>query len=207
MSEELDLPMMTDENTSTFGTAFTVSIEAKKGVTTGISAADRAKTILTAIDAETQSRTTFQGPAMSSLSGQDRAVCCRGPGRQRDLLIWQDSRDLNPAGVICEIMSDDGTMARVPELMEFAKKHNLKIVTVKDIIKYRMRTELFVKRLATVKLPTTYGGDFNAIAYASDIDNIVHIALGERSNKAGGRGPCKGPFPVSDRRCLCFGKM
>jgi len=84
---------------------------------------------------------------------------------------------LYPAGVICEIMSDDGTMARVPELMEFAKKHNLKIVTIKDLIKYRMRTELFVKRLAAVKMPTAYGGEFTAIAYGNIVDDNVHIAL------------------------------
>jgi 3,4-dihydroxy 2-butanone 4-phosphate synthase/GTP cyclohydrolase II len=84
---------------------------------------------------------------------------------------------LYPAGVICEIMNDDGTMARTPELMEVAKKHNLKIVTIKDLIKYRMRTELFVKRIATVKLPTKYGSEFTAVAYGNDIDNSVHLAL------------------------------
>jgi 3,4-dihydroxy 2-butanone 4-phosphate synthase/GTP cyclohydrolase II len=173
---ELDLPMMTDENTSTFGTAFTVSIEAKKGVTTGISAADRARTILTAIDAGTKPDDLSRPGHVFPLRAMPGGVLQRA-GQTEGSVDLARLAGLNPAGVICEIMSDDGTMARVPDLMEFAKKHNLRIVTVKDIIKYRMRTELFVKRLANVKLPTTYGGDFNAIAYANDIDNVVHIAL------------------------------
>ena len=174
--EELKLPMMTDYNTSTFGTAFTVSIEAKRGVTTGISAADRAKTILTAIDPKTRPEDLSRPGHVFPLRARPGGVLQRAGQTEGSVDLARLAR-LYPAGVICEIMSDDGTMARVPELMEFAKKHNLKIVTVKDIIKYRMRTELFVKRLATVKLPTTYGGDFAAIAYASDIDNVVHIAL------------------------------
>ena len=174
--EELKLPMMTDDNTSAFGTAFTVSIEAKKGVTTGISAADRAKTILTAIDPKTRPEDLSRPGHVFPLRARPGGVLQRAGQTEGSVDLARLAR-LYPAGVICEIMSDDGTMSRVPELMEFAKKHNLKIVMIKDIIKYRMRTELFVKRLATVKLPTTYGGDFAAIAYASDIDNVVHIAL------------------------------
>src|SRR4030042_1679696 len=94
------------------------------------------------------------------------------PSRQK-----KGAQQAYPPPVICEIRSEDGTMARVPELIEFAKKHALKIVTIKDLIKYRMRTELFVKRLASVKMPTVYGGEFTAIAYANDIDNNVHLAL------------------------------
>jgi 3,4-dihydroxy 2-butanone 4-phosphate synthase/GTP cyclohydrolase II len=174
--EELKLPMMTDDNTSAFGTAFTVSIEAKRGVTTGISAADRAKTILTAIDPKTGPEDLSRPGHVFPLRARPGGVLQRAGQTEGSVDLARLAR-LYPAGVICEIMSEDGTMARVPELMEFAKKHNLKIVTIKDIIRYRMRTELFVKRLATVKLPTTYGGDFAAIAYASDIDDAVHIAL------------------------------
>jgi 3,4-dihydroxy 2-butanone 4-phosphate synthase/GTP cyclohydrolase II len=174
--EELKLPMMTDDNTSAFGTAFTVSIEAKRGVTTGISAADRAKTILTAIDPKTGPEDLSRPGHVFPLRARPGGVLQRAGQTEGSVDLARLAR-LYPAGVICEIMSEDGTMARVPELMEFSKKHNLKIVTIKDIIKYRMRTELFVKRLATVKLPTTYGGDFAAIAYASDIDDAVHIAL------------------------------
>jgi 3,4-dihydroxy 2-butanone 4-phosphate synthase / GTP cyclohydrolase II len=174
--EELKLPMMTDDNTSPFGTAFTVSIEAKRGVTTGISAADRARTILTAIDPGTKPEDLSRPGHIFPLKAKAGGVLQRAGQTEGSVDLTRLAR-LTHAGVICEIMSDDGTMARVPELIEFSKKHNLKIVTIKDIIKYRMRTELFVKRLATVKLPTKYGGDFTAIAYTNAIDNNVHIAL------------------------------
>ncbi len=174
--EELKLPMMTDENTSPFGTAFTVSIEAKKGVTTGISASDRARTILTAIDPKTRPEDLSRPGHIFPLKARPGGVLQRAGQTEGSVDLARLAR-LYPAGVICEIMNDDGTMARVPELMEFAKKHNLKIVTIKDLIKYRMRTESFVKRLATVKLPTKYGSEFTAIAYTNDIDNNVHIAL------------------------------
>jgi 3,4-dihydroxy 2-butanone 4-phosphate synthase/GTP cyclohydrolase II len=173
--EELKLHMMTDDNTSAFGTAFTVSIEAKRGVTTGISAADRAKTIQTAIDPETKPEDLSKPGHVFPLRARPGGVLQRAGQTEGSVDLSKLAR-LYPAGVICEIMSDDGTMARVPELMEFSKRHGLKIVTVKDIIKYRMRIESFVKRLATVKLPTSYG-NFKAIAYANDIDSSVHIAL------------------------------
>lgn len=174
--DNLKLPMMTDDNTSPFGTAFTVSIEAKKGVTTGISAADRARTILTAIDPATKPEDLARPGHIFPLKAKAGGVLQRAGQTEGSVDMSRLAR-LTPAGVICEIMSDDGTMARVPELMEFSKKHQLRIVTIQDIIKYRMRTELFVKRLATVKLPTAYGGDFTAIAYANDIDSNVHVAL------------------------------
>jgi 3,4-dihydroxy 2-butanone 4-phosphate synthase/GTP cyclohydrolase II len=174
--EELKLPMMTDDNTSPYGTAFTVSIEAKKGVTTGISVADRARTILTAIDPKTKPEDLARPGHVFPLKARPGGVLRRA-GQTEGSVDLARLAKLYSAGVICEIMNDDGTMARVPELMEFAKKHNLKIVTIKDLIKYRMRTESFVKRLATVKLPTKYGNVFTAIAYTSDIDNNIHIAL------------------------------
>ena len=174
--EELKLPMMTDENTSPFGTAFTVSIEAKKGVTTGISAADRAKTIHTAIDQKTRPEDLARPGHVFPLKARPGGVLQRAGQTEGSVDLARLAR-LYPAGVICEIMNDDGTMARVSELMEFAKKHNLKMITIKDLIKYRMRTELFVKRLATVKMPTKYGDEFTVIAYTNDIDNNIHIAL------------------------------
>ncbi|MDQ7787698.1 MAG: bifunctional 3,4-dihydroxy-2-butanone-4-phosphate synthase/GTP cyclohydrolase II [Thermodesulfovibrionales bacterium] len=173
---ELKLPMMTDENTSSFGTAFTVSIEAKKGVTTGISAADRARTILTAIDPKTQREDIARPGHVFPLRARPGGVLQRAGQTEGSVDLTKLAR-LYPAGVICEIMNEDGTMARVPELMEFAKKHLLKVVTIKDLIKYRMRTELFVRRLVAVKIPTKFGGDFNVIAYANDIDEIIHLAL------------------------------
>ncbi len=174
--EELKLSMMTDDNTSSFGTAFTVSIEAKKGVTTGISAADRAKTIQTAIDPKTRPEDLARPGHVFPLKARPGGVLQRA-GQTEGSVDLTRLAGLYPAGVICEIMNEDGTMARVPELMEFAKKHNLKLVTIKDLIKYRMRTESFVKRLATVKLPTKYGKEFTAIAYTNDIDKNVHVAL------------------------------
>ena len=182
--EELKLPMMTDDNTSSFGTAFTVSIEAKKGVTTGISAADRARTILTAIDPKTTHEDLARPGHIFPLRARRGGVLQRA-GQTEGSVDLAKMAHLYPAGVICEIMSDDGTMARVPELMEFAKKHNLKIVTIKDLIKYRMRTELFVKRLASVKMPTVYGGEFTAIAYGNIVDDNVHIALVKGDIKPG----------------------
>ncbi|MBI4685765.1 MAG: bifunctional 3,4-dihydroxy-2-butanone-4-phosphate synthase/GTP cyclohydrolase II [Nitrospirae bacterium] len=174
--EELKLPMMTDENTSPFGTAFTVSIEAKKGVTTGISAADRAKTVLTAINSDTKPEDIVRPGHIFPLRAKPGGVLQRA-GQTEGSVDLARLSGLYPAGVICEIMNDDGTMARVPQLTEFAKRHNMKIVTVKDLIRYRMRAELFVKRVAVTKLPTEYGEDFTAVAYANEVDSNIHIAL------------------------------
>jgi 3,4-dihydroxy 2-butanone 4-phosphate synthase/GTP cyclohydrolase II len=174
--EELKLPMMTDDNTSSFGTAFTVSIEAKKGVTTGISAADRATTILTAISPETRPEDLAKPGHVFPLRARPGGVLQRA-GQTEGSVDLARLAGAYPAGVICEIMSDDGTMARMPELLEFAKRHNLKIVTIKDLIGFRMRTERFVRRVSTTKLPTEYGGEFTVIAYANDVDSNVHLAL------------------------------
>lgn len=174
--EELKLPMMTDDNTSSFGTAFTVSIEAKRGVTTGISAHDRAVTILTAINSQTKAEDIARPGHVFPLRAKPGGVLQRA-GQTEGSVDLARLAGLYPAGVICEIMNDDGTMARVPDLMEFAKKHNMKIITVKDLIQYRMRTERFIKRVATVQMPTDFGGDFTAIAYTNDVDRNINIAL------------------------------
>ncbi len=173
--KELQLPMMTDVNTSSFGTAFTVSIEAKKGVTTGISAYDRAVTIKTAIDPKMKAEDLARPGHVFPLRAKPGGVLQRA-GQTEGSVDLARLAGLNPSGVICEIMSEDGTMARVPELMEFSKTHNIKIVTVKDLINYRMRTERLIKRVADVKLPTEYG-DFRAIAYNNFVDDAIHLAL------------------------------
>ena len=174
--EYLELQMMAENNTSRFGTAFTVSIEARKGVTTGISAADRAKTILTAINPKTKPEDIVKPGHVFPLRAQPGGVLKRA-GQTEGSVDLARLAGFYPAGVICEIMNEDGTMARVPQLTEFAHKHGLKIVTIKDLIKYRMRNESLVQRLATTKLPTAYGGEFTAIAFQNIVDNSVHIAL------------------------------
>jgi 3,4-dihydroxy 2-butanone 4-phosphate synthase / GTP cyclohydrolase II len=173
---ELKLPMMTDENTSSFGTAFTVSIEAKKGVTTGISAADRATTILTAINADTVPEDLAKPGHVFPLRARRGGVLQRA-GQTEGSVDLARLAGLYPAGVICEVMSDDGTMARLPELLEFSRRHGLRVVTIKDLIGYRMRAERFVHRVSTTKLPTDFGGEFTVIAYGNDMDSNVHIAL------------------------------
>ncbi len=173
--DQLKLPMMTDDNTSSFGTAFTVSIEAKKGVTTGISAADRATTILTAINPASKPEDLARPGHVFPLRARPGGVLQRA-GQTEGSVDLARLAGLYPAGVICEIMSDDGTMARMPELLEFAKKHNIRIVTIKDLIGYRIRTERFVHRVSTTKLPTEFG-EFTVIAFSNEVDNNVHIAL------------------------------
>ncbi len=174
--EQLQLPMMTTDNTSSFGTAFTISIEAKKGVTTGISAADRAITIKTAINPKSGPDALARPGHVFPLRAKPGGVLQRA-GQTEGSVDLARLAGLTPAGVICEIMNDDGTMSRVPQLMEFSKKFNLKIVTVKDLIAYRMKKESLVRRVAVTKLPTSYGSDFTAILYANDIDRMNHIAL------------------------------
>ena len=174
--EELQLPMMVSDNQSRFGTAFTVTIEARRGVTTGISAADRATTILTAVNAETKPEDLVSPGHIFPLRARKGGVLVR-TGQTEGSVDLARLAGLMPAGVICEVMKDDGTMARMPDLEEFAEKHALKIVTIADIIEYRMRHECFVHRAATTVLPTIYGGEFRAIAYTNDIDTSQHIAL------------------------------
>jgi len=174
--EELKLLMMTNHNTSHFGTAFTVSIEAKRGVTTGISAYDRAKTIFTAINPKTKPEDLVSPGHVFPLRAQPGGVLKRA-GQTEGSVDLARLAELYPAGVICEVMNDNGTMARVPQLMKFSHKHNLKIVTIKDLIKYRMRNESLVTRLASTKITSKYGGEFNVIAFSNLVDSNVHIAF------------------------------
>ena len=175
-ADYLDLPFMVSDNTSSFGTAFTVSIEAKRGVSTGISAADRAQTIRVAIDDESTAADLARPGHIFPLRARKGGVLVR-TGQTEGSVDLARLAGLKPAGVICEVMNDDGTMARMPELKKFAKKHDLKIVSVADIVEYRMRKELLVRRAAETDLPTYFGGDFHAIVYENDVDEALHIAL------------------------------
>ncbi len=174
--EELNLPMMVSENRSRFQTAFTVSIEAKRGVTTGISAADRATTVLTAIDDRTKPEDLVSPGHIFPLKARKGGVLVR-TGQTEGSVDLARLAGLRPAAVICEIMNDDGTMARMPDLEIISERHDLKIITIADVIKYRLRNESLVRRAATVTLPTEYGGPFTAIAYENDVDRHHHLAL------------------------------
>ena len=173
---ELRLPMMVSDNTSRFQTAFTVSIDARKGVTTGISAADRATTILTTIDDKATMENLVTPGHIFPLKARDGGVLVR-TGQTEGSVDLSRLAGLKPYGVICEIMNDDGTMSRMPDLQIFAKKHDLKIVTIADLIKYRLHKESLVRRIAEAKIPTKYGGLFTAIAYENDVDPFHHLAL------------------------------
>jgi 3,4-dihydroxy 2-butanone 4-phosphate synthase/GTP cyclohydrolase II len=173
--DELDLPLMVAQNTTAFDTAFCVSIEAKGVTSTGISAADRAATVLAAIDANTRPADLARPGHMFPLRARDGGVLVRA-GQTEAAVDLARIAGLYPAGVICEIMNPDGTMSRVPELAKFAKKHRLLMITVADLIQYRMQTEGLVRRVAAAALPTDHG-DFRVIAYESVIDRETHIAL------------------------------
>jgi 3,4-dihydroxy 2-butanone 4-phosphate synthase/GTP cyclohydrolase II len=173
--EELQLPQQAAENTATFGTAFTVSIDARKDITTGISAADRATTIHVAIDSKCKPRDLARPGHVFPLKAQTGGVLRRA-GQTEGSVDLARLAGLKPAGVICEIMNADGTMARVPELAKFAKTHKLKMVTVKALIEYRMHRETFVKRVTSARLPTMFG-EFEAVAFENQIDGVTHIAL------------------------------
>jgi len=175
MADRLDLPLMVRDNRSRFGTAFTVSIEARRGVTTGISAADRATTIRTAVADETTADDLVSPGHVFPIRAR-KGVLVR-TGQTEGSVDLARLAGLKTAGVICEIMKDDGTMARMPDLEVFAQEHHLKIVTIADLIDFRLRTERLVRRAATAKLPTRYGGEFKIIVYENDVDSMKHIAL------------------------------
>ena len=179
MTEErldyLRLGQMSAENTSNFGTAFTESIDAKDGVTTGISAYDRAQTIQVAIDPATRPNDLARPGHVFPLRARKGGVLVRA-GQTEASVDLARLAGLVPAGVICEIMSDDGTMARVPELTEFCRHHDMKMLTVAELIRYRMAHERYVRRLAESIVPTAYG-DFRMIAYESEITGDSHIAM------------------------------
>jgi 3,4-dihydroxy 2-butanone 4-phosphate synthase/GTP cyclohydrolase II len=172
---ELGLRQMTDQNETPFGTAFTVSIEAREGVTTGISAADRARTIQVAIDPESGPRDLVQPGHVFPLRARPGGVLQR-MGQTEAAVDLARLAGLNPAGVVCEIMNDDGTMARVPDLVPFCERHGLTMVTVADLIEYRRAHEKLVERAASVRLPTDHGV-FQAVAYQETLTGKHHVAL------------------------------
>ncbi len=182
--DELQIPIMVTENTSNYGTAFCVSIEAKHKVTTGISAADRAHTILAAIDPATKPNDLARPGHIFPLRARLGGVLVRA-GQTEASVDLARIAGMKPAGVICEIMNEDGTMARVPQLVEFCRLHQLKMITVADLIKYRMRTERYVHPVAETTLPTKFG-DFRMIAFESMIDGETHIALIKGAIENGG---------------------
>ena len=173
--DELGLRQMTDQNKAQFGTAFTVSIEARDGVSTGISAADRARTIQVAVDPTSSAQDLVQPGHIFPLRARTGGVLKRS-GQTEAAVDLARLAGLAPAGVVCEIMKDDGTMARVPDLVEFCERHGLKLVTVADLIEYRRRTEKLVERVVSVRLPTEYG-EFQAVAYRETLTGKQHVAL------------------------------
>jgi 3,4-dihydroxy 2-butanone 4-phosphate synthase/GTP cyclohydrolase II len=173
--DALEIPLMVDRNSATFGTAFCVSIEAKGHTTTGISASDRAATVRAAIDPATRPSDLARPGHMFPLRARDGGVLVRA-GQTEAAVDLARIAGLEPAGVICEIMNEDGSMARVPELTKFARKHDLLMITIADLIRYRMRTESLVRRVATANLPTEHG-EFVIHAYESLIDGESHVAL------------------------------
>ncbi|MFA5055804.1 MAG: bifunctional 3,4-dihydroxy-2-butanone-4-phosphate synthase/GTP cyclohydrolase II [Dehalococcoidia bacterium] len=181
--DELNIPLMVGENTSKHNTAFTVSIEAKKKVSTGISAHDRAATVRAVIDPATRPEDIARPGHTFPLRAREGGVLVRA-GHTEAIVDLARLAGLYPAGVICEIMNDDGTMSRLPQLEVFAEKHKLKIVSIADLIAYRRRHEKLVTRVAQANLPTRYG-QFTAVAYKSTIDPDQHVALvkGDLSNE------------------------
>ncbi len=173
--DELHLTMQVADNTSFLGTAFTVSVEARKGVTTGISAHDRATTILTAVDPQTRPQDLARPGHVFPLRAKAGGVLVR-PGQTEAVVDLARIAGLSPAGVICEIMNPDGTMARLPQLEEFAARHGLKMITVADLVRYRMRKEVLVRRAAETDLPTVYG-TFRAVAFENELNGEVHLAM------------------------------
>jgi 3,4-dihydroxy 2-butanone 4-phosphate synthase/GTP cyclohydrolase II len=175
--DELNIPLMVSDysNTSPYGTAFCVSIEARRNVSTGISAFDRAQTILTAIDSKTRPNDLARPGHIFPLRARDGGVLVRA-GQTEASVDLAAIAGLTPAGVICEIMKEDGTMARVPDLVEFGDRHNIKMITVAELIRYRLRTERFIQKTGETTLPTRHG-EFRMVVFESIFDRQTHIAL------------------------------
>jgi 3,4-dihydroxy 2-butanone 4-phosphate synthase / GTP cyclohydrolase II len=173
--DELGLRQMTEKNETPYGTAFTVSVEAREGVTTGISAPDRSRTIQVAIDPKARAEDLVQPGHIFPLRAREGGVLMRA-GQTEAAVDLARLAGLIPAGVVCEIMNEDGTMARVPDLVPYCERHGLKLVTVADLIEYRRRHEQLVERMTTVQMPTAYG-DFTAVAFRETLTGKHHVAL------------------------------
>jgi len=175
-ARQLQLPPMVHDNSSPFGTAFTVSVEARKGVTTGISAYDRATTVRTAIAENARPDDLVRPGHVFPIVAKKGGVLVR-TGQTEGSVDLARLAGCTPAGVICEIMREDGTMARLPDLLKFAEEHGLKIVSIRDLIEYRMTRERLVTRVAETQIPVRDGGEFTAIAYRNEINDDTHMAL------------------------------
>jgi 3,4-dihydroxy 2-butanone 4-phosphate synthase/GTP cyclohydrolase II len=174
--KQLNLSMMVEKNKSPFETGFTVSIEARTGVTTGISAADRARTIQVAADPDAQPDDIISPGHIFPLRARRGGVLER-TGQTEGSVDLARLAGMTPAGVICEIMKDDGTMARMPDLEKFAAEHDMKVATIADLVAYRLRRDTLVHRAVEARLPSHFGGEFKAIVYANDVDKHEHLAL------------------------------
>ncbi len=174
--EKLNLPLMVEQNTSNFRTAFTVSIEAKKGVTTGISAKDRAHTIRTAISERTTAEDLARPGHVFPLRARTGGVLVR-TGQTEGSVDLARLAGLKPAAVICEVMRSDGTMARMPDLKRFSRRHKIPIVTIADIIAYRLASESLIEEVAAAKLPSTFAKDFQVRLFEDRLNKFLHVAL------------------------------
>lgn len=209
--DELRLPQMVSENTDRKQTAFTVSVDSRHGITTGVSAADRAKTILAMLDPDTQPEDLCRPGHIFPLRYRDGGVLKRAGHTEAAVDLAQMSH-LYPAGVIGELINDDGTMMRLPELKEFAKKHQIPIITVADIVRYRHRKEKLVSRISQARLPTSHG-DFTAFVYESQLDGIQHLALvkGEINGKSNVlvrvHSECLTGDVLGSKRCDCGSQL
>jgi len=210
--KQLDVPMMVDNNTSPFTTAFTISVDARRGVTTGISAHDRANTILTAIADDARPDDLVRPGHIFPLQAKRGGVLKR-TGQTEGSVDLSRLAGLKSAGVICEIMKDDGSMARMPDLEKFSTEHNLKIVTVASIITYRIKKESLVRRIVTTNLPTSYGGEFKAIIYENELDSSYHVALVKGEWEADepvlvrAHSECLTGDALGSRRCDCGAQL
>lgn len=176
LTDKLGLPMMVSNNTSPYGTGFTISIEARTGVSTGISAADRARTVQVAVDPDTKPLDLVSPGHIFPLRARDGGVLVRA-GQTEGSVDLSRLAGLIPAGVICEIMNEDGTMARMNNLEKFAEKHDLKIATIADLVAYRLREDTLVQRAVEARVPTEHAGVFKAVVYSNSVDNLDHLAL------------------------------
>jgi 3,4-dihydroxy 2-butanone 4-phosphate synthase / GTP cyclohydrolase II len=176
LTDKLGLPMMVSNNTSPYGTGFTVSIEARTGVSTGISAADRARTVQVAVDPETKPLDLVSPGHIFPLRAREGGVLVRA-GQTEGSVDLSRLAGMIPAGVICEIMNEDGTMARMNDLEKFAEKHNLKIATIADLVAYRLREDTLVQRAVEARVPTEHAGLWKAVVYTNSVDKLDHLAL------------------------------
>jgi len=205
--EELNLPPMVAENTARFGTAFTVSIDAREGITTGISAYDRARTILTAIDPRTRPEDLARPGHVFPLEAREGGVLARA-GQTEASVDLARLAGLYPAGVICEVMKEDGTMARMPDLEKFSQEHDIPILTIADLISYRMRTETLVRKISEAELPTKYG-HFRITVFEDLIQGEHHVALikgeiqGDQPVLVRAHSQCLTGDAFGSRRCDC----